>query len=248
MRGAMIKARGLPPAFIPILMVSLGTFAPASAEPIACFPDQKGCGELVVEKKVHRSFERAVYVFVGQLESVQDSRSGIKSTRIFTFKIEKPYKGALAGNVARLSMDSYVTGGNPIGATRTANLHEFEQLEAAAEVADTEEAKKQYYRRLASLRENIKQNDAAETAPTHVVRLDISDGDRFLRRTDIPMRVGERYAVFVYSKAALAPDPEEESGNWSTWIIDPADLYPMNGERGKRALAALEQASKPMSQ
>jgi len=86
------------------------------------------------------------------------------------------------------------------------SLREFEQLEAAAEAVDTAKAKKKYHERVASLRGEIDESGAAEPSLTHVVRIDRLHGDWFIRRTDIPMRIGER--------------------------------------RGKRALAALEQASK----
>lgn len=231
-------------ALVPILLVSIGNPTPSSAEPIACVPGQSGCGEAVIEKKVQTSFERAANVFVGQLESIQDSRSGGRNTRIFTFNIGKQYKGALAGTVARVSIDSYLTGGKMAAAGPQKSLGEFEQLEAAAEAVDTEKAKNRYLRRVASLRDEIKNNGAAEPALTHVVQLDISNGDLSFRHTDIPLRIGERYAVFVLSKSAFAPDPEQDTGNFSTWTFNPVDLYPMNGERGNRALAALEQASK----
>ena len=231
-------------ALVPIVMISICVSAPASAEPIACFRDQPGCGEATVETKVRRSFDRATYVFVGQLESIQDSRSGGSKTRIFTFKIGMQYKGALAGNVVRVSIDSDLTGGKMAGTSPQKSLGEFEQLEAAAESVDTEKAKNQYEKRVASLRDEIQKSGAAESVPVHVVHLNLTMGDLYIRTTDIPMRIGERNAVFVFTKAAIAPDPNDDTGNLSSWYLDPVDLYSMNGERGKRALLALEQASK----
>jgi hypothetical protein len=231
-------------ALLAMLVVSIGILTPSSAEPIACLSGQKGCWEKVIETKVQTSFDRALYVFVGELESIQDSKSGGSETRVFTFKIGKQYKDTLSGNAARLSIDSYLTGGTTAGAGPQKSLSEFEQLEAEAESVETEEARNQNEKRVTSLRDEIKKNGAAESAPTHVVHLDLVLGDVPIRNTDIPMRIGERYAVFVLSKAALAPDPNEDTGILRSWIGDPIDLYPMNGQRGKRALAALEQASK----
>ncbi|HYJ40002.1 MAG TPA: hypothetical protein VEW08_04370 [Steroidobacteraceae bacterium] len=231
-------------ALVLILVVSIGILSTSRAEPIACLAGQKGCWELVIETKVRTSFDRAAYVFVGQLEAVQDSKSGGSDTRIFTFRIGKQYKDSLVGNVARISIDSYLTGGKTAGAHPQKSLDEFEQLEAAAESIDTEEAKNQYEQRVMLLRDEIKKNGSAESAPTHVVHLDLMLGDVPIRNTDIPMRIGERYAVFVLSKAALAPEPDKDTGSLKTWIGDPVDLYSMNDDRGARALAALEQASK----
>ncbi len=244
--GKMRRMRGpgrLLRALIPILAVSIGNMTPSSAEPIACLRGQKGCGEAVIEKKVQISFDRAASVFVGQLESIQDSGSGGRNTRIFTFQIGKQYKGALAGNVARVSIDSYLTGGKLTGAGPQKSLGEFEQLEAAAEAVDTEKVKNRYLERVASLRDEIKHNGADDPALTHVVQLDLYIGDLSFRHTDIAMRIGERYAVFVLDKSAFAPDPKEDTGKFSSWIFNPVDLYSMNGERGHRALAALEQAA-----
>jgi len=235
-------------ALVPIVVVSIGNLTPSSAEPIACMPVQKDCWEFGIETKMQTSFDRAVYVFVGQLESVQDSKSGGSETRVFTFQIGKQYKGALAGSVVRVSIDSYLTGGEMAGAGAQRSLSEFEQLETAAESVDTEEGKNQYEKRLTSLRDEIQKNGAAESQPTHVVHLYLDLGDVLIRNTDISMRIGERYAVFVLSKAALAPDPSMDTGIFSSLVWHPVDLYSMNGERGKRALAALEQANEPKRQ
>jgi hypothetical protein len=242
--GSMPRPARFALVLITTVVLSIGGSLPVNAEPITCLPSQSGCGEAAIEKKVQASFGRAVSVFVGQLESIQDSRSGGSATRIFTFKLEKQFKGALAGKSPRISIDSYLTGGQGAAAKSSKKLAEFEQLEAAAESVDTEEAKDLYLKRVTSLREEIKKNGTAEPSVTHVVPLILTAGDRVIRMTDIPMRVGERYAVFVFSKTAFAPDPKQEGSGSSSWIFDPVDLYSMNGERGKRVQAALEQASK----
>lgn len=226
-------------ALIPILLV--GVSVEARAEPIACLPGQRGCGEPIIEEKVRRSFDRAVYSFVGRLESVEDSRHGTASTRVFTFTIERQFKGTLAGDLTHVSINSHLAGGEKPGANALRSLGEFEQLETAAEREYTETDRNRYYERVTALRDDIRKNGAAEPAPTHVVQLDLSLGDIRLRMTDIPMRIGERYAVFVFNKNVIAPDPDTRK--YSFVLMDPVDLYSMNGKRGKRALAALERVS-----
>lgn len=216
----------------------------ARAEPITCGPGQPGCGEAVIEEKVKRSFDGAAHVFVGQLQSVQDSKSGGANTRIFTFEIRQQYKGALPGKIARISIDSYVAKGKPPSAGPGRSLDEFEKMEAAAESVDTEEAKREYEARVESLREEIKKNGVAAPALTHVVRVRRASGDISIRDTDIPMRVGERYAVFVFSNLSIAPEPKNDTGKVHNWVANPVDLYPIRGERGKRVLAALKLVSK----
>src|SRR4051812_23353246 len=123
-------------------MVPMVDSSLASAEPITCGSGQPGCGEARIEEKVQRSYDEAAHVFVGELQSVQDSKSGGANTRTFTFEIRQQYKGVLPGTVARVSIDSYLAGGKQPGAGSTRTLDEFEQLEAAAESVDTEEAKR----------------------------------------------------------------------------------------------------------
>lgn len=226
------------------LMLIAGAFAPARAEPIACGPGQRGCGEPLIEEKVRRSFGSAVHVFVGRLESVQDSRHGTAGTRIFTFRIERQFKSALTDDVARVSIHSYLAGGEAPGAGPQRRLEEFEQLESAAELQYTENDRKRYFERVAALRGDIRKNGAADPVPTHVVRLDRSLGDIVLRTTDIPMRIGEQYAVFVFNEHVIAPDPKLDTSNVDFMVLDPVDLYSMNGKRGRRALAALERVSR----
>jgi hypothetical protein len=226
-----------------VLLVCLGSPYPTGAETVACLPGQKGCGEVPLEQKIQKSFDRATNVFVGRLQSIQDSTTGTKATRVVAFKIEKQFKGALAGDLARVSIDSYLTGGARTGAAPRVSLDEFERLEAEAESVDTEEAKTRYHGQVESLRREISKFGAAEKTPTHVVRLDLGSGDQFIRRTDIALRVGEKYAVFVFTPAAFAPD-SKKSGGFITVVIEPVDLYSLNGERGNRALTALKQVSK----
>jgi hypothetical protein len=242
--GTMPKPSRFLLVLIPALVLGIGSSFPLNAEPISCLPSQSGCGEAVIEKKVQSSYARAVNVFVGQLESIEDSKTGGSATRIFTFKIEGQFKGAIREKTARISIDSYQTGGKPTGAKPSRRLAEFEQLEATAESVDTEEAKDLYLKRVMSLREEIKKKGSAEPSLTHVVPLILTAGDRVIRMTDIPMRIGESYAVFLFSKTAFAPDPKQKAGGVSSWAVEPVDLYSMNGERGKRVRAALEQASK----
>lgn len=215
----------------------------ARAEPIVCGPGQPGCGEARIEEKVQRSYDEAAHVFVGEIQSVQDSKSGGANTRIFTFEIREQYKGAFPGRTARISIDSYLAGGKTPAPGSTRSLDEFEQLEAAAELVDTEEAKRQYEARVESLRDEIKKNGVATPAPTHVVRVFRGFGDILIRDTDIPMRVGRLYAVFVFSNLSIAPEPKNDTGKIHNWVADPVDLYPTRGERGKRVLAALKLAS-----
>jgi len=67
--------------------------------PISCSRGQPGCGEIVIEKKVRSSFDRAVIVFVGELEAIQDSTTGVSTTRTFTFRIERQFKGESAKKI-----------------------------------------------------------------------------------------------------------------------------------------------------
>lgn len=211
------------------------------AEPAGCIPEN--CGEAPVSVKVQFSFERALHVVVAQLESISAGPT-VLGHRVVTFKIESQFKGSLPTEPLQLLLDPYeipAVDSSP-QASRHVRLSDFEVLESNAELAGTEEAKKAYWEKLEALRKRVKKYGAEESQPVFVLPILITAFDDMLRNTDVPLRTGHRYALFIFERSVIAPDKPPPKGLATSGPSMPLDLYSLEGERGKQVLIALRQS------
>lgn len=240
------KGRCGRPGKVSLLLAALWTMSwcvPSAAEPV-CF-GETGCGEAPIAEKVQVGFARALNVVVGELVSIESSPAADFGEKVATFKIIKQYKGSLPEKPLQLLLDVYRVGGDTSRSSQSVRLQEFETLEREAEENGTENFKRVYLQKVKKLRERIDKYGADEIKPTYVLRINLSAFDESLRRTDVPLRIGQRYAIFIFAENVLAPDlsvPSKRKANG--WALEPPDVYSIEGERGKKVLTALEQIGK----
>jgi hypothetical protein len=211
------------------------------AEPAGCIPEN--CGEAPVSVKVQFSFERALHVVVAQLESISAGPT-VLGHRVVTFKVERQFKGSLPKGPLQLLLDPYEVpaGDSSAQASKPVSPSDFEMLESNAELAGTEEAKKTYWEKLKVLRERLKKYGADESQPVFVLPIQITAFDDMLRTTDVPLRSGHRYALFIFEPSLIAPDKPPPQTRATSGPSMPLDLYSLEGERGKQVRLALRQS------
>lgn len=197
-------------------------------------PECKNRRESSLEEKVKRSATRAVTIAVVRLQSDRPTDGMHSSThRELTFEIERTYKKTLPDRTLVIKVPVYRTGGTTPSST-PARLDDFERLEMQSELGDGELVSGVYQERVRALRKAVEQWGTADAQEISVLPVRLGSADVRYRTTDVPLRVGERYALFIMTEALL-------SANEGLFVgpVNTLDLYQLNGTRGERIVSLL---------
>lgn len=187
--------------------------------------------EIPLEEKVKRSATRAIAIVVVRLQS--DQPADAMPYRALTFEVEHTYKKALPDRTLVIKVPVYRTGGTALSST-PARLDDFERLEMQSELGNGELVSSAYQERVRALRAAVEQRGTDEAQEISVLSVRLGSTDVKYRMTDVPLRVAERYALFIMTETMLSA----AAGQFG--IADNAlDMYALKGTRGERIVSLL---------
>jgi hypothetical protein len=201
-------------------------------------PECKNRREASLEEKVKQSATRAVAIVVGRLQSDQPTDgmpSSAHRARALIFEVERTYKKALPDRTLVIKVPVYRTGGTAPSST-PARLDDFERLEMQSELGNSELVSSAYQERVRALREAVEQRGTDEAQEISVLPVRLGSSDVQYRITDVPLRVGERYALFIMTEAMLSAAAE---GRFVIIADNALDVYALKGTRGERIVSLL---------
>jgi hypothetical protein len=197
-------------------------------------PECQNRREASLEKKVKQSAAHAVAIVVGRLQSDQPTDGMASSTyRALTFDVERAYKKALPDRTLMMKVPVYRTGGAALSRTPV-RLDDFEHLEMQSELGNSELVSSVYQERVSALRKAVEQRGTDEAQEISVLSVALGSTDVQYRMTDVPLRVGERYALFLMTDALLSAADGRFVGAFNT-----LDVYVLKGTRGERIVNLL---------
>lgn len=197
-------------------------------------PECKNRREASLEEKVKQSATRAVAIVVVRLQADQPSDGMPSSTyRALTFEVEHTSKKVLPDRTLVINVPVYRAGAAALSRT-PARLDDFERLEMKSELGNSALVSNVYQERVRALREAVEQRGTDETQEISVLPVMLGSSDAQYRMTDVPLRVGERYALFIMTDALLSGAEGRFVG-----AVNTLDVYALKGTRGEQIVSLL---------